>query len=1040
MAWLGRRGRRGAIVALSLLLAFGATATANQVDVQSPGASTGQSGAAAAPSIMTPRNLQTPEDVVLTFNLLQNASDPDGHGFSLEHPLGTSAGVHGNLNCTANGACTYTPFANDSGSDSFGFIVKDTAGETANGVLNIVVNAVNDPPTPNSPRHLQTDEDTPRTFNLVNGFSDVEGHTVELTFPPFATPTPTQHGSITCAVTGACTYTPAPDYFGPDTFPFTITDDGGASAQGIVHMTVSPIADGPAVPSTRNVTTPEDTPVTFSLFDGAGDPDGDTLTLITPVGTAPLANGSLTCAADGACTFTPTPNGSGAAAIPFSVLDSTGAASNIGTLTLTVTPVNDPPTVPSPRSVTTDEDTPRTFNLLTPAADVDSVSMSLTAPSGTVSTDHGTVVCASGGACTYTPDADYAGPDTFTYTITDSDGGSVDGVMNITVNPVSDPPSIEAPRYISTDEDTPRTFNLLRNAADPDGDDYTLTDPPFGPTSTGDGSVTCRTTGRCTYTPNANFHGTDDFQFTVTDSTGQTRTGTVYIAVHPVNDAPTVATPRSLALDEDSSLSFNLLDTAVDLEGDSFELTEPLGDSATPRGRLTCASDGACTYWPNANYNGTDTFEFFVTDSAGAQTRGVVNLTINPVADAPTVVTPRRITTDEDTPRTFNLLNGAGDADGDSLELTVPLGATGLSVGTVDCAVDGRCTFTPAPGVSGSDSFPFTVADSSGATTDGVVIITVNPVNDPPTVTNKSRTTAEDTAVDVNVLNGALDPESGPLTLIDPVPGEPTLTPNGSVTCLDSGGCRYIPNPNFNGIDRFFFTVVDNEGLGATGRVTITVTPTNDPPSVVSPRDLVVDQGIPTTIDVLKGAGDPDGDDITVTAWTDGAHGTVTCHSTGVCTYTPEPDFTGPTDTFTFTASDPTGASDTGSVIVTIIPANDPPVVRPLTINTMERTPVSINVVRSARDPEGAPITFKAVSNGKHGVVNCTEAGLCTYLPVRNFVGTDTFTYTITDGTHLVVGTVRVRVFGGGQHGPSNMNSSRNCGVLAGDPGCRRDS
>jgi VCBS repeat-containing protein len=224
------------------------------------------------------------------------------------------------------------------------------------------------------------------------------------------------------------------------------------------------------------------------------------------------------------------------------------------------------------------------------ASDVDSTVFTYAQAS---TPEHGTLsITAATGAFTYTPDPDWHGSDSFTFTV--SDGAAEDiGTVTITVNPLNDAPEA-GDQDLSTDEDTP--LNGTLSAADADGDTLTYSQVS-GPAH---GSLTINpTTGAFAYTPALDYFGPDSFSFAVSDGHGGTDTGTVTLTVAAVNDAP-AAGNQSLGVDEDGVLNGTL--TALD--PDSAVLTyaqatgprtarwkspPPMERSPTPRRRTTTA-------------------------------------------------------------------------------------------------------------------------------------------------------------------------------------------------------------------------------------------------------------------------------------------------------------------------------------------------------------------------------------------------------------------------------------------------------------------
>ena len=106
--------------------------------------------------------------------------------------------------------------------------------------------------------------------------------------------------------------------------------------------------------------------------------------------------------------------------------------------------------------------------------------------------------------------------------------------------------------------------------------------------------------------------------------------------------------------------------------------------------------------------------------------------------------------------------------------------------------------------------------------------------------------------------------------------------------------CTYTPAANYHGADTFTYTISDGNGGTDTATVTVTVTPVNDAPVAVDDT-LATSEDTAGIANVLANDTDPDGDTLTVTGETNGAHGTVTCTAGGDCTYTPAPATTAPT-------------------------------------------------------------------------------------------------------------------------------------------------
>src|SRR5438067_375194 len=313
-------------------------------------------------------------------------------------------------------------------------------------------------------------------------------------------------------------------------------------------MAVTTVNDAP-VANAQSVTTAEDTAAAITLT--GSDVDGDALTYV--VATQP-AHGTLTGTAPNV-TYTPALNYNGPDSFTFTVSDA-ALTSAAATVTITVTPVNDPP-VANAQSVTTAEDTAAAITLT--GSDVDGDALTFTIATQPA---HGAL---SGTApnLTYTPAANYNGPDSFTFKANDGTVDSSAAIVSITVTAVNDPPVAANDSYAAT-EDTVLTIaapGVLANDSDVDGDP--LTAPIV--VAPGHGAVTLNATGSFTYTPAANYNGPDSFTYKANDGALNSNIATVAIAVAAVNDPP-VASAQNVTTNQDTAKAISL--TATDVDGD----------------------------------------------------------------------------------------------------------------------------------------------------------------------------------------------------------------------------------------------------------------------------------------------------------------------------------------------------------------------------------------------------------------------------------------------------------------------------------------
>ena len=698
----------------------------------------------------------TDEDTAVTVTL--SATDVDGDELSY-----TITGAPADGEATIDGnELTYTPDADYNGSDQISVSVSD--GQlAANANVDITINPVNDAPVAVDTT-TTTDEDTAVTVTL--SATDVDGD--ELTYTITGAPT---NGSA--AINGnEITYTPDADYSGSDQVTVSVSD-GQLAANANVDITINPVNDAPVAVDTTT-TTDEDTAVTVTL--SATDVDGDELSY-TITGAPTNGNAAIT---GNEITYTPDADYNGNDQVTVSVSDGQLAAN--ANVDITINPVNDAPVAQD--ETTTDEDTAVTVTLSATDVDGDELTYTIT---GAPTNGNAAI---TGNEITYTPDADYNGNDQVTVSVSDGQLAA-NANVDITINPVNDAP-IAQDETVTTDEDTAVTVTL--SATDVDGDEltYTITGAPANGSAVINGN-------EITYTPNADYSGSDQIAVSVTD--GQlAANANVDITINPVNDAP-VAQDETVTTDEDTAVTVTL--SATDVDGD--ELTYII--TGAPANGSAAINGNEITYTPDADYNGSDQVTVSVSDGQLAANANV-DITINPVNDAP-VAQDETVTTDEDTAVTVTL--SATDVDGDELTYII----TGAPANGSAAISGNEITYTPDADYSGSDQVTVSVSDGQLAA-NANVDITINPVNDAPIAQDETVTTDEDTAVTVTL--SATDVDGDELTYI--ITGAPA---NGSAA-ISGNEITYTPDADYSGSDQVTVSVSDRNA-----NVDITINPATHP-------------------------------------------------------------------------------------------------------------------------------------------------------------------------------------------------------------------
>ncbi|KQN49652.1 hypothetical protein ASE98_24910 [Pseudomonas sp. Leaf48] len=303
------------------------------------------------------------------------------------------------------------------------------------------------------------------------------------------------------------------------------------------------------------------------------------------------------------------------------------------------------------------------------------------------------------GEYTFTPAANYNGTvPTVTYTVTDGSGTNDTSTLNINVSPVDDS-FTDANETVSTLEDTALTGSVLTGTTSVDGSvsvvDFTVAGVTgtfnAGQTATiaNVGTLVIGANGEYTFTPAANYNGTvPTVTYTVTDGSGTNDTSTLNISVTPVDDSFTDANETVSTL-EDTAATGNVLSgtssadgpvSVVDFTVAGVTGTFTAGQTANIAnvGTLVIGANGAYTFTPAANYNGTvPTVTYTVTDGSGTNDTSTLNISVTPVDDS-FADASESVSTLEDTALTGSVLTGTTSVDGSVSVVTFSVaGVTG---------------------------------------------------------------------------------------------------------------------------------------------------------------------------------------------------------------------------------------------------------------------------------------------------------------------------------------------------------------------------
>ncbi|MCL2333022.1 MAG: Ig-like domain-containing protein [Actinomycetia bacterium] len=577
---------------------------------------------------------------------------------------------HGTVVIHPDGTYTYTPAPGYVGADAFSYTITDRNGKTDSAQVNIDVNAL---PVAN-PDTVTTGMGQPASGNVLTNDTGTD--------IAVSSHTPPAHGTLTLNPDGTYRYTPTPGYTGPDSFTYTITDELGKTSTATVSLTVDPLPVAGADSNHTSVGTPV-SGTTRSNDSGAG---------INVSSNTQPTHGTVVVNPDGTYTYTPVAGYTGPDSFGYTITDRNGNTA-LATVTLRV----DPLPVAGDDTAHTAAGTP--LNGTTRPNDT-GVGLETELKTPPV---HGSVVVNPDGTYSYTPDAGYTGPDSFSYTLTDENGETDVALVTLTVDALP----VAVDDTATTGIGQTKIGSVLPNDTGV-GISVTSNTQPLH------GSAAVNPDGSYSYVPAAGYTGPDSFTYTVTDRNGKTSTATVNLTVDPLPVAAPDTVYTSVGAQVSGSTRGN--DTGAGIIVTSY--TQPA------HGTAVVNPDGTYTYTPYGSYTGPDSFTYTITDRNGNTSTSNVNLTVDPLPVAAN-----------------DAFVGAIGAPISGLVLTNDTG-TGITVssntqpahGVVAVTPDGTFSYTPAAGFKGDDSFTYTVTDRNGKTSTATVTLSSRDVVPPQRV------------------------------------------------------------------------------------------------------------------------------------------------------------------------------------------------------------------------------------------------------------------------------------------------------------------
>ncbi len=737
------------------------------------------------------------------------------------------------------------------------------------------------------------------------------------------------------------------------------------------------------------------------------------------------SHGSLSVSLDGSLTYVPDPGFTGVDTFTYYISDGASTAFAVATID-----VIQPSLVAAPDVFVTGANSTLTLDSAHGLLANDLSTLGALNATSFSSPAHGSLNVSLDGSVTYVPDPDFVGTDTFSYYISN---GHQTAWTTATIDVVDAPPVANNDAYTLRAGSTltvDAAHGLLANDIDSGG---TVDATSFS--SPAHGSLSVSLDGSITYVPDYGFTGVDTFSYFISDGA---QTAWAVATLDVVDKAP-VAAADYYRVRENSTLivgaAKGLLANDFDPDGDPITATS---FSSTSHGSLSVSLDGSFTYAPAANYVGADSFTYYISDGS-LTSSAVVTL-----EDGETAVIAN--------PDTFDVYAGAtltvSAANGLLVNDYPSTAQRGLSVhatsfsspahGQLSVSLDGSVTYVPNAGFVGTDTFTYYISDgvSTASAVAAIDVIQPSLVAAPDTFVTKANG-----SLTVNAADGLL---ANDLSTAGSLQAMSFSSPaHGSLSVSLDGSLTYVPDADFVGTDTFSY-YISNGYQTAWTTATIDVI---DAPPIANNNSYTLRPGRTLTVDAAHGllANDVDpGGTVHATSFSSPAHGSLSVSLDGSLTYVPDYGFTG-VDTFSYFISD---GAQTAWAVATLDVVDKAPVAADDHFHAASNGQLIVGAAKGLLandfDPDGDPITATSFSSAAHGSLSVSLDGSVTYTPDANYVGTDSFSYFITDGAltatatayidvvadPLVVATQSAYVLGG-----NSASRTAAAGALYGDSG-----
>jgi hypothetical protein len=952
--------------------------------------------------------------------LLSNDSVSENDTLSI---ISVSDGSNGKVELDDDGdVIVFTPSSDfaDIGKGDFSYVISDDQGNTTSALVSVTFNPSHQPLTALNDS-VTTNNLTPITISaeqLLENDTDSENHTLSI-----ISVSDGSNGKVELDDDGdVIVFTPSSDFadIGKGDFSYVISDDQGNTASALVSVTFKPSNLPPIAKDDGSFDMGNHDSMTFKakdLLKNDNDPDNDPITINNIIKSV---HGNAFIDVNGDVVFTRGTDFEGSGEFEYEISDGKG-----GTDTAIVSVTGNMP------PIATDDDSfdmgshdsiiLSAVELLGNDSDPNGDQITLDSIIGNV---YGNAIIDANGNIIFSRGLYFNGSGEFEYEISDGKGGTDTAVVSVTGNmlPIA---TDDSSFYMGNlDSISLNVEDLLRNDSDPDNDPITLNSIKWSV----HGNANREANGEVVFTRGADFEGSGEFEYEISDGKGGTDTAIVSVTG---NMPPIAIDDGSFEMSSFDSISIsmeNLLGNDSDPDHDPITFNAITG---SVHGNAVIDANGNVVFTRGADFEESGEFGYQISDGRGGT--DIANVIVTGIPHEAPIAKGERGSTFKNTPIEFSsLLDNDFDPDpDDKITISEVINPVGCKVNVNEA---GNVVLTPEPGFVGIASFEYVIKDnhdvkSSPAQVE-VEVINRSPdavddfddpdVNDEPYLFRTEAGEPLSISID-NLLDNDSDPDPDDvITLVEDGIGE---AQNGTIELVDDN-VIFTPAEGFEGETSFTYQIQDSSGALDTATVTVMVTPPNEPPIANNDSGFRTFKNKAIVLSVLNNDYDPDkGDEITINT-IDGVsidvgnvlpvqNGEVELGGEGndVIIFTPELDFIG-IARFEYVIKDTFGATSSPAQVEIIVdkipPPNIPPVAindhddvndDPLLFSTKSGEPLSIeinNLLDNDYDPNGDSIYLSNLEEPQNSTVELIDDNVI-FTPPEDFVGEASFKYWIVD-------------------------------------------